>query len=210
MKQLLLLCFFSFLFMACGEKTNTQTSLVLEKNTQTKTNCEWCGAMDAPKNLSWKTTIASKSEPGERMVLTGTIYQPDGSTPASNVLIYAYHTNAEGKYPKKGNEKGNGSRHGYLRGWMRTNDQGNYQISTIRPEAYPTRSEPAHVHMTIASDTIREYWIASTLFQGDPLITSEVKNSDPRSGGLPYIIELTKDANGVWMGNRDIILNPTY
>ncbi len=29
--------------------------------------CEWCGAAEAPANLSWQTIVASANEPGERI-----------------------------------------------------------------------------------------------------------------------------------------------
>ena len=96
------------------------------------TDCEWCGAMDAPENLSWKTRIAPENEPGEPLILQGTIYEPDGTTPAKGIVVYAYNTNAQGIYPKRGDESGNCKRHGYLRGWAITNEKGNYQFTTIK------------------------------------------------------------------------------
>ncbi|MCB0644992.1 MAG: intradiol ring-cleavage dioxygenase, partial [Phaeodactylibacter sp.] len=83
-------------------------------------DCEWCGAMDAPTQLSSTLQIAGLQEPGERLLITGTVFQADGVTPAPNILLYAYHTNQAGIYAKKGNETGNGRRHGHLRGWLKT------------------------------------------------------------------------------------------
>ena len=76
----------------------------------------WGGTSEAPNDVSWSTRIASAEELGERLVVVGTVYLEDGLTPAPGVLIYAYHTNAQGKYPKRGDEAGNGRLHGYLRG----------------------------------------------------------------------------------------------
>ncbi|MDQ3582177.1 MAG: hypothetical protein M3495_11475 [Pseudomonadota bacterium] len=46
-------------------------------------DCEWCGAADAPPSLTWEATLADPAQPGERLVVSGTVYQPDGRTPAA-------------------------------------------------------------------------------------------------------------------------------
>ncbi|MAP55579.1 hypothetical protein [Altibacter sp.] len=206
--------YYSFLLLLCccfgcaesGSKAQTDSTPTVSQSRSALPDCEWCGAMDAPKDLSWSTRIADASEPGEPLVLSGTVYLPDGKTPASNVLVYAYHTNAEGIYPKRGDETGNGQRHGYLRAWVRTNAEGAYRFETIRPEAYPSRSEPAHMHLTVAHDSIPEYWLNATQFQGDPLLPKTLPPLTERDGGYPSTIKLIKDAQGVWQGTRDIIL----
>lgn len=169
-------------------------------------DCEWCGAMDAPKDLSHIATLADEDEPGERLIYTGTVYKPDGVTPAEGILVYAYHTNINGIYEKKGNETGNGLRHGHLRGWLKTNARGQYQFNTILPAPYPSRNEPAHIHITLTGDDFEEYWINATWFEGDSLITEELSSKLDRVAGPTNIIKLTKDANGVWRGARDLVL----
>lgn len=171
-------------------------------------DCQWCGATEAPENLNWETTIASENVEGERLILEGTIYETDGKTPAKNVIVYAYHTNNEGEYEKKGNEKGNGIRHGYLRAWAKTNKVGKYRFKTIKPAPYPSHSEPAHIHMTLMREDFDEYWINATWFKGDKIITKEMTDKLTRTGGFSNIIELEKDEYGTWVGIRDIILNP--
>lgn len=168
-------------------------------------DCEWCGTAEAPKDISWTADITPKAEHGEPMVLTGTVYEHDTDTPAAGVIIYFYHTNDEGVYAKRGDETGNGKRHGYLRGWVKTNKDGKYNIKTIRPKPYPSRSEPAHVHMTIYDGKNQEYWIPSTLFTGDPLITKK-ESKESEELAFPSIIELKKNNDGVWVGKRDVRL----
>jgi protocatechuate 3,4-dioxygenase beta subunit len=171
-------------------------------------DCEWCGANEAPDSITWKTTIAGERIPGERLVLSGTVYETDGTTPASGVIIYAYHTNSDGVYEKIGNETGNGVRHGHLRGWIITNDEGHYQFNTIKPAPYPNHSEPAHVHMTLMRHDFPEYWVNATWFKGDRLITDQMINRLNRTGGFSNVVELSKNEEGVWTGKRDLILNP--
>lgn len=194
------------LLVQCSEVVNPagNETATIDQSDQELPQCEWCGAMDAPENLTSSFRIAPKDEPGEPLVLSGTVYMPDKITPAKGVLIYAYHTNAEGLYAKKGDETGNGLRHGALRGWVRTDEEGHYSFKTIKPVPYPSRSEPAHIHMTLSTDSIPEFWIKSTLFRGDPLIKDDSGNK--MQGSFNNIIDLKKDARGTWQGQRDILL----
>lgn len=187
-------------FLNC---TNSSENTTKSQAQEPLPKCEWCGAMDAPENLSWSTTIADDNEPGEKLIVNGTVYHQDG-TPASGIIIYVYHTNAEGIYAKKGDETGNGKRHGHLRGWIKTDAGGRYQIKTIKPVAYPSRQEPAHIHLTLSGENMPEYWIESTLFDDDPLITPKMR-ADNGKGNFAHIIKLTRE-DGVWMGERDIKL----
>jgi protocatechuate 3,4-dioxygenase beta subunit len=168
-------------------------------------SCEWCGAAEAPQELSWETRIEGPDEPGEPLVISGTVFQPDGETPAPNVVLYLYHTNNEGVYPKRGDEKGNARRHGYLRAWLRTGERGQYRFTTIRPAPYPGRTSPAHIHVTVKEPDKPEYWLDSYIFEGDPLITPEHR-ARLRNRGGSGIVRLEKDDDGVWRAERDIIL----
>lgn len=159
--------------------------------------CEWCGAEEVPAELDWDLRIAGPDEPGEPLVIEGTVYRADGETPVPGVILYLYHTNAEGVYPKRGDEEGNGRRHGYLRGWLRTNEAGRYRFTTIRPAPYPGRDEAAHIHVTVKEPEVPEYWIDSFKFEGDPYLENEEGSG---------IIELRRDDDGVWRGRRDIVL----
>lgn len=64
-------------------------------------DCQWCGATEAPANVSWQTTLAGKNEPGEWITIRGRVFERDGETPAEGVIMYVYHTNAKGIYEKK-------------------------------------------------------------------------------------------------------------
>ncbi|MCI0355156.1 MAG: hypothetical protein L0099_08970, partial [Acidobacteria bacterium] len=121
------------------------------------------GARDAP----WSATIAGKSEPGERLILTGTVFGREDGKPREGVTVYAYHTDASGYYRQKpwGRPR--------LRGWARTNAQGRYEFSTIKPGPYPMRRNPAHIHMTIAIPGKTEWWIPELRFVDDPFLSRE-------------------------------------
>lgn len=161
--------------------------------------CEWCGTAEAPDSVDWRVTIAGTEEAGQRIRIHGVVYQPDGRTPASDVLLYLYHTNAEGIYPRRSDETGNGRRHGHLRGWLRTDETGRYEIRTIRPGNYPGNNEEQHIHVTVQEpDDTPEYWLPAFNFAGDPHL-----DADPDA---PNVLDLMEGENGVWVARRDIVL----
>jgi protocatechuate 3,4-dioxygenase beta subunit len=170
-------------------------------------NCEGCeGVLEGPEKLTSQVTISSPDEHGVKMNLSGTVYLSDGKTPAENVILYFHHTNTEGIYPTRGNETGWGRRHGYLRGWIKTGADGRYLVKTIRPGTYPSRSDPAHVHLFLKEPDRKPYWVDDYVFEDDPLVNA-VYRKNRRNRGGNGIISLKK-TNGVWEGTRDIVLAP--
>ncbi|MFI4898272.1 MAG: intradiol ring-cleavage dioxygenase [Phycisphaerales bacterium JB059] len=171
--------------------------------------CEWCGAQDVPEGeLGAVMTIAGPEEPGDRMVLRGRVVEGHGVTPAAGVLVYAYHTDATGVYRREGQETGNGRRHGVLRGWLRTDPLGRYEIRSIRPAAYPLRSEPAHVHITLEYPGGAEDWIEPTMYEGDELLTAALVEADAEEGRFGAVVALRADGDGVLVGERDLRPRP--
>ena len=166
--------------------------------------CEWCGANEAPSHLSSHMRIAAENEIGERLRITGCIVDRSGK-PAAGVLLYAYHTNHTGLYEQKGNETGNGKRHGYLRGWLRTGADGCYRIDTVRPASYPGRKDPAHIHATLTPPGTAEYYIDNFLFEGDPKISDAIRERAKITGDQNILI-LIQDEQGVWHGQRNLRL----
>ena len=184
-----------------AQKTGNELSLI-KKNANTSPEVNWCGAIDAPDDVSWKTALSKKSDKDEPMIISGMVFQTDGKTPAPNVLIYFYHTDSEGYYGR-----GNGEiRHGHFRGWLLTGANGKYEFSTIKPAPYPNRTEAAHIHMTLTGKNFKEDLIDTILFEGDKFITTQERNSAGRKGGFNPILKLEKGADGVLRGVRDIQL----
>jgi protocatechuate 3,4-dioxygenase beta subunit len=160
-----------------------------------------CGSCSAPENLSWKTVIAPEKEPGEPLIITGKIFQPDGKTPAEGMVLWVYQTDATGYY----NEKDDAS-HPRLKGWMKIGADSKYEFRTIRPGAYPHRSTPAHIHAHVygpgySERSIEDYW-----FKDDPRINDAEKAKMEKEGERPVIVEVKRDSNGIWRGVRDIKL----
>jgi len=186
------------LLLACGP--------VVADGESALPDCEWCGATEAPEELSWQSRIAPEGEEGEPLVVTGTVYEADGETPAAGVVIYAYHTDAEGIYRKEGGETGNALRHGLLRGWVESDEDGRYRFDTIRPASYPDSSIAQHVHMSVLPPGGEETWINSVKFTDDPLLTPSERRQRPHRGG-PGLVTPERDESGTWHAQRDIVLD---
>lgn len=176
--------------------------------------CEGCEAIFeyGDRVLSSVDTLPDFNHPGTKIKITGTIYQSDGTTPAENVILYVYHTNQEGIYATRGGETGWAKRHGYIRGWVKTDKNGKYAFYTLKPGVYPSRSEPAHIHPTILEPNGKYYWLESYLFAGDPLLTETEINPESPRGGSSGLISLRTE-EGIMVGTRDFILGrniPNY
>lgn len=182
-----------------------------QKNPSTKRvggQCEGCKAIyESPvvfEKLSHSATLPDFNDKGPKLEISGVVYKRDRKTPAKDVVIYVYHTDQTGHYPTKGNETGWAKRHGYIRGWLKTNEKGKYAFYTLKPAAYPGRSFAAHIHITVKEPDKNEYFIDDYLFHDDPLLSAEEKNKQSSPGGNG-IIQL-KNENGLWKARRNIIL----
>lgn len=169
--------------------------------------CDGCEGIyeGMPQQLSSQTSIASASEPGERMEISGIIYQVDERTPAPNVILYVYHTDAKGYYSPAPNATNLARRHGHLRGWLRTGVSGEYKFTTIKPAPYPGMDNPAHIHPIVKEPGKNEYYIDEYVFDDDPLLTQDKRAKLENRGGSG-IVRLTRSSDGVWTGKRNIIL----
>lgn len=168
--------------------------------------CEGCEAAleYGEAKLSNTDTLPGFHNEGPQIKLTGTIYKQDGKTPANDVILYIYHTNAEGVYPKKGGEKGWGKRHGYMRGWIKTNNDGRYTFYTTRPASYPNTTVSQHIHATIKEPGLTPYYIDEFLFTDDPNLEQKEINQQSGRGGSGVVKPVKRE--DLMIVNRDIVL----
>lgn len=169
--------------------------------------CEGCEAIFeyGDMKLSPVDTLPDYTNSEDKIKISGTVYQPDGKTPAKDVVLYIYHTDKQGVYPTKGDETGWAKRHGYLRGWVKTDTNGKYTFYTHKPGAYPGRTAPAHIHLTILEPDGKYYWLGDYHFEGDSLLTEKDRNPTSPRGGSNGLLKLDKE-NELWTGIRNIIL----
>ncbi len=213
------LCLFFLCFWSCQGQKN-QASFSKSETPKKETSnivgggCEGCELMyvDMPKHINTIDTSMGWHTPNaQKLLITGKVFQLDGKTPASNVIVYYWHTDTKGYYS---DGKGTAKRHGKRRGWIKTDENGHYSIYTNRPTAYPDKSEPQHIHIAIKEPDIQqEYYIDDLVFDDDPILYQKNKagkkyENRGGSGVLRVLI-----SNDIQIAEHNIILGlhiPNY
>lgn len=214
--QLLLIVILFNLLTGCHGQTkpNTITSQTTDTKKLVGGGCDGCEIMyvGIPKNISSVDTSVGWTEKGQKLLVTGKVYKIDGKTPAPNIIIYYWQTDNNGFYaPRKGMDE-NAKRHGNIRGWVKTDEQGNYAIYTIRPTPYPNENIPAHIHTSIKEPNIEnEYYIDEFVFDDDKILTGEKRKKLENRGGSGILRLLNKGTLQIAEHNIILGLNiPNY
>ncbi len=170
-------------FQSCNGQNNSPSP----KNNQTIGGfCDGCELLyvGMPTQINPVDTSAGWHEKGQKLLVTGTIYQLDGKTPAANVILYYWQTDNDGYYSPRPNLDKRAKRHGHIRGWVKTDAKGKYSIYTVRPAPYPNDTMPAHIHLAVKEPNIsKEYYIDELVFDDDPLLTGKKRRLLENRGG---------------------------
>lgn len=160
----------------------------------------------------FRSQLAGPDEPGDRLVLTGTVFSADCRTPLPGALIEVWQANHAGVYDtsKPGNFTETTSFH--LRGMLQTDANGQYEIETIMPGRYPVppglpglekyagMMRPAHIHFRVM-DSLHVPLTTQLYFKGDPFIAK-----DPWANQKPSLVIDLKPDGKIRRGVFDIIL----
>lgn len=170
----LLVILINFLTSCNGQTRQTHNETKQAK--QVGGGCEGCELMyvGMPKNISSEHISIGWAEGKQKLILTGKVFHLDGKTPASDVVIYYWHTDDNGLYSSDNQTPKQAKEHGKLRGWVKSDKSGNYIIKTSRPAAYPNDNIPQHIHLSIKEPNINEYY-ADLYFDDDPLYLNHKK-----------------------------------
>lgn len=128
-------------------------------------------------------------EPGEPLVFSGTVTTPDGQ-PIVGALLDVWH--ADATVPGTYSNIHPGQPDFNLRGKLKTDEQGRFELTTIRPTPYhipdqgPTGRllgalgrhswRPAHIHVKISADGYQPL-TTQLYFQGDEFLDSDVASA---------------------------------
>lgn len=207
------LLFVCMAFVAC--KGQTSEKVQTNGNGIVGGGCDGCELMyvGMPEEIAPADTSPGWNEKGQKLIVTGTVFQLDGKTPAKDVVIYYWQTDSEGYYSPKPGMDERAKRHGHIRGWVKTGEDGKYTINTIRPAPYPNDVLPAHIHLAIKEpDVENEYYTDDINFDDDKLLIPHFKKYPKENrGGSGVVRVLLKD--NLQIAEHDIILGlniPNY
>jgi protocatechuate 3,4-dioxygenase beta subunit len=115
------------------------------------------------------------------------------------VTVYAYHTDATGRYNKPLAIQPR------LRATVVTNGEGRFELRTIRPVGYPGRRDPAHIHFQLQGGGYPKQGRALE-FTDDPRMTPARLAEERSKGKFASIVTPKRDARGVQHANINIRL----
>jgi protocatechuate 3,4-dioxygenase beta subunit len=145
--------------------------------------------------------LASPSELGTRLILSGIVQTIDCSTAIPNTLIDVWHANNAGAYDNTGFN---------LRGKTESNAQGYYVLETILPGKYLNGASyrPSHIHFKITPPNFPTF-ITQLYFQGDTDIPGDAAASITSGtyNATNRIIPITLNDQGIYEGTWDIVVN---
>jgi protocatechuate 3,4-dioxygenase beta subunit len=169
--------------------------------------CEGCELMyvGMPETISSEHTSMGWTEGKQKLILTGKVFHLDGTTPASNVIVYYWHTDDNGLYSSDNQTPAKAKEHGRLRGWVKTDKNGHYKINTSRPAAYPKQDIPQHIHLSIKEPDISNEYFADLYFDDDPLYLKHKKKYGKADRAGTEILRVVFDKN-VQIAEHNIIL----
>ena len=124
-----------------------------------------------------KIKLNTKNEPGTNITVKGLITDRSGNAQAGK-LVYVYQTSSQGWYSDTAahilmNE--GDRRHARLFGYFKTDPNGRFEFTTVKPKGYPGSSLPAHIHIEIALGD-NSNLITELLFDDDPRLIGEIRD----------------------------------
>lgn len=155
-----------------------------------------------PSNVSSSAVIGADDEPGERLIITGTVFKPDKKTPYEGLVLYLYQTDATGVY----NRSDGSWKSPRLHGWVKTDVNGRYEIRAIKPGSYPGSRNPAHIHVVVKLPGERSRWIDEFLFEDDPYLTGIDSQKGADAGAFWRVMKISKARDNVLRCVRDFVI----
>lgn len=197
-----------------NSKTQNQNKGDLDVNKIIGGGCEGCELMyeGMPEQIMHEDISIGWTKGKQKLVLTGKVYQLDGKTPASGVILYYWHTDDEGLYASSIKTPIKAKEHGQLRGWVKSDAYGNYSIKTSRPAAYPNDNIPQHIHLSIKEPDIPNEYFADLYFDDDPLYLTHKKKNGKLDRAGTELLRVVLD-NDIQIAEHNIVLGiniPNY
>ena len=99
--------------------------------------------------------------------------------------MFAYHTDAAGLY-----SRAEGPHQWRLQGAARTDREGRFRFTTVRPAPYPGRTIPVHVHLEFQAKDAR-YHGGEIRFADDALVDASERSASSAAGRFAWVLPST-------------------
>lgn len=139
-------------------------------------------------------TAGHVGEPqGQRVVINGRVLDRYGS-PVPHTLIEVWQANASGAYADPTDPGFNPLDPNFTgKGRCMTDEDGRFQIRTVKPAAYPGALgglyRPTHIHLSVFGPDLSSRLITQIYFEGEPLIDRDpVVQSVPDARGVERLV----------------------
>lgn len=141
--------------------------------------------------------LNSQNLPGTPMIVKGTVYSGKGGERLANAKIEIWHADNAGAYHPNGSGDVSGYASGdvTLRGFVLTDENGNYSFQSIVPGLYEGRAR--HIHYRISAPGHIDL-VTQSYFQGDPRIKEDALS---KKAGDCRVISFLPDGNGNQVGH---------
>ncbi len=154
------------------------------------------------QQLNNTDTIPGFESKENKLKIYGTIFKSDGVTPAKDVILYIEQADENGNFDLR---KKNDTKYVHNRGWIKTDENGNYTFYTYVPGNYRRYNLMQQLFPVIKEPSKPEYEIASFLFDEDPLLSKLCRKRMSKKGDLTRILKLKKEG-GLFVTQKNIIL----
>ena len=127
-------------------------------------------------------SIVTDTIPGKKIKVIGTIKDENGKV-ITNALVYLYHTDSRGWYAANSphvNMNEGDMRHARLFGYVRTDENGKFELHTIKPSGYPQSDLPAHIHVHVTANGYRNF-VNEFLFDDDERLVGKIRENSIRN-----------------------------
>lgn len=145
---------------------------------------------------------AAKEAP---LKITGTVFLSDQVTPAKDVILYIEQPDENGNFDLKTHLK---KRYVNHRGWVKTNEKGEYTFYTFVPGAYRLSRELKAIDLTIKEPNQKEYNANRFIFDDDPRLTKLCRKRMAKRGVDKILTPVKED--DIFVARKDIILKNSH
>jgi protocatechuate 3,4-dioxygenase beta subunit len=154
----------------------------------------------APAGAPWQIRITERDEPGVPLRITGSVMD-DAGNPVSNASLYVYQTDARGYYTPDNARADQAAR---IHGWLRSDRQGRFEVTTIRPGSYPGTRNPQHVHFVVNARGFSER-VFEIVFEDDAYVDARVRAEASRPNSVFSICTPVKEGNLLHCAERIVL-----